>query len=415
MVLLQLTVTLVVIQRHFEGVTEQMTASTASELLYLRNAIDASNDRETTEKLIKDLDAGFKFRSSFVEAGSPAPENFKTFFDISGIYVQRTLTEHIPDIIAVVLQDDIGVVVYLPSTKGLLKVQFSRARVSATNAHQLLVWTVGFGILLILISYVFLKNQLRPIKRLAVAAEAFGKGRHLPYHPSGASEVRLAGRAFLDMRARIERHIEQRTLLLSGVSHDLRTPLTRLKLALSMSDDPSADEMKRDVEDMQKLLDEFLSFAKRGTEVTLQMEEVNPVQLVENIIDDEKSRGVRISLKEAVGSGRLPLHELSIKRAIENLISNAVKYGNQAEASVYLDKRQLRIEIDDDGPGIPENQRAEALKPFTRLDPARNQNRHTGVGLGLSIAADIAHSHGGELVLSDSYLGGLKAVIVIER
>ena len=264
------------------------------------------------------------------------------------------------------------------------------------------------------VAYIYLRNQLRPITRLASAAEAFGRGRTEAYSPSGAIEVRVAGNAFLDMRARIERQIEQRTLMLSGVSHDLRTPLTRLKLGLSMLDQVEAEPLLRDVDEMQRLLDSFLSFAKGAFEG--EPESVDPQALVAAIVDDARRSGTEVQLVDLSGQGLMKLRPMAIRRALENLIGNAVRYGTRAEVSITLTDRSLRISVEDDGPGIPADQRAEALKPFSRLDPARNQNKGTGVGLGLAIAADVARAHGGVLRLGESdRLGGLRADIVIAR
>ena len=208
---------------------------------------------------------------------------------------------------------------------------------------------------------------------MAQAAEAFGRGRHVPYKPAGAVEVRAAGHAFLDMRARIERQIEQRTLLLSGVSHDLRTPLTRMRLAVSMLEEADRKELERDIDDMQRMLDEFLSFA-RGTAEEVETR-VDPIQLVREIVHDAGRAGQDVTLVEAVGEGEMPLRPMAIRRAVENLIGNAVRYGSRAEVSVDLTPKALRIRVEDDGPGIPAEKREEAVKPFSRRKQYQKQNR----------------------------------------
>jgi two-component system osmolarity sensor histidine kinase EnvZ len=276
------------------------------------------------------------------------------------------------------------------------------------------VTAVTTGLLMTVIAYLYMRNQMRPIMRLAEAAQAFGRGRTLPYSPSGAIEVRAAGNAFLDMRARIERHIEQRTLMLSGVSHDLRTPLTRLRLGLAMLEEDEAEPLLRDVDDMQRLLDTFLDFARGAAEG--EPETVDPIALVEQIVADAQRAGKPVSLGRVEGEGEMALRPLAIRRAVENLISNGVRHGSRAQVSVVLTDRSLRIRIEDDGPGIPAEARAEAVKPFTRLDPARDPNHGGGVGLGLAIVTDIARAHGGALRLGDSdAMGGLQADIVIGR
>lgn len=227
-------------------------------------------------------------------------------------------------------------------------------------------------------------------------------------------EVRAAGSAFLDMRARIERQIEQRTLMLSGVSHDLRTPLTRLRLAVSLLPDEDRVEMERDIVEMQRMLDEFLSFARGATQEGITR--VDPVSLAHDIVEDAKRAGQAVSLARVDGEGQVDLRPMAVRRAVENLIGNAVRYGTRAEVSVQIGDRALRIRVEDDGPGIPPDSREEALKPFARLEPSRNQNQGSGVGLGLSIAADVARAHGGILRLGESErLGGLQADLVIAR
>jgi two-component system osmolarity sensor histidine kinase EnvZ len=284
---------------------------------------------------------------------------------------------------------------------------------SATNPHQLLVLMVFTSFLMTVVAFIFLRNQLRPITQLAAAAEDFGKGRTVPYRPRGALEVRAAGAAFLDMRARIERQIEQRTLMLSGVSHDLRTPLTRLRLGLSlMPEDPEVAALQDDVRQMERMVDEFLAFvrgdAMEGSEAT------DAVALVGGIVEKVGS-GVRLAGVEGKAKP-VEMRPQAVSRAVENLISNAMRYGRTVEARLEFLERTLRITVEDDGPGIPEGQREEALRPFTRLDTARDPNLGGGVGLGLSIASDIALSHGGSLRLSQSArLGGLRADLEIAR
>jgi two-component system osmolarity sensor histidine kinase EnvZ len=406
-----LVVAVVFIQRHFEGVTEQMTRTASREV---RALLD--NGQSASEV------GGSRLARTLQIAVQPVPTdalpraNLRRWFDFTGIIVIRELEALLPALRVIELPDDHTVVLYMEQHDGIWRLQFDRRRVSASNAHQLFVNMVFFGVVMTVIAYLYLRNQLRPITRLARAAEAFGRGRHEPYRPAGAVEVRAAGHAFLDMRARIERQIEQRTLMLSGVSHDMRTPLTRLKLGLSMLEDEDRIPMQQDVADMERLLDEFLAFARGAQEG--QPEPMDPVALVRRIVEDCARANIPATLVEVKGdgTGQVALREGGMRRAIENLINNAVRYGSKAELSVLLTNRSLRIRVEDDGPGIPPESRAEAMKPFARLEPARNQNLGTGVGLGLSIAMDIARAHGGTVRLGESQrLGGLRADIVIGR
>ncbi|GAW35065.1 osmolarity sensor protein EnvZ [Roseovarius sp. A-2] len=403
---LLLVVSIVFIQRHFEGVTQQMTETVAREI----RAVLREQDRDGDGSVARTL--GISVRP--IEPAELPEQHFRRWYDFSGIVVIREFGAYFPDLRRVALRDNNIVELYFDRPGGGLVLMFERRRVSARQPHQLLVNMAVFGVLMTVVSFLYLRKQVQPIRRLAEAAEAFGRGRHVPYKPKGATEVRAAGSAFVDMRARIERQIEQRTLMLSGVSHDLRTPLTRLRLSLAMLDEEEAEPMLRDVADMERLLDGFLDFARGAQEG--EAEPVDPVTLVRQVVEDMRRARVDVTLVEADGTGEVGLRAAGIRRALENLINNAVRYGTRAEVSVTLTERLLRIRVEDDGPGIPPESRGEAIKPFTRLEPARNQNRGTGVGLGLSIVVDVARAHGGTLRLAESErLGGLCADIVIAR
>jgi two-component system osmolarity sensor histidine kinase EnvZ len=287
---------------------------------------------------------------------------------------------------------------------------------SVSNPHQLLVWMIFTSVLMTGVAFYFLRAQLRPITLLARAAEAFGKGQPVAYRPRGALEVRAAGRAFLDMRARIERHIESRTLMLSGVSHDLRTPLTRLRLGLAML--PQDDEtraLQGDVAQMQRLVDEFLAFA-RGDAMEVP-EPTDPVALARKVVEAADRGGQAIRLETpGAAPGPVALRPQAVTRALENLVANAGRFASDTVVSLQADARNLRLVVEDNGPGIPRDRRDEAMLPFARLGNERDPNRGGGVGLGLSIAADVARSHGGQLILGESAtMGGLRAELVLAR
>lgn len=406
-VTLQLVVSVVFIQRHFEGVTKQMSREIARQI---NTALDPEWDDDA--RLAELLSLDFLPTS----AAQVPDAHIRRWYDFSGIVLIRTLDQHVIGFQRAHLVDDWTIYVWVQrGNEPVRMIELERERASASNPHQLLVNMVVFGALMTLIAYLYLRNQLRPIKRLAKASEAFGRGRHVAYSPSGAIEVRAAGHAFLDMRARIERQIEQRTMMLSGISHDLRTPLTRLRLGVSMLDDTEREPLERDIDDMQKLIDAFLDFA-RGNADSAQPEPTDMPEFVREIVDDCQRARVPVSLAHVDGAGQVTLRQTTLRRALENLIGNAERYGTRCEVSVALTEKSLRIRVEDDGPGIAAGQRAAALRPFVRLDPARNQDSGTGVGLGLAIAADIARGHGGVLRLGVSEtLGGLRADIVIAR
>lgn len=409
-VFLQLTVSIVFVQRHFEGVSEQMTRSLRSEITLMSQVLFKDQaDIEFARSLAAPLEIKIisfdKDKDKFLER--------RRFYDLTGLIVRRELLEE-PGIERVDLPDDYVVRVLLAKEEGNYILSFSRKRVSASNPHQLIVNMLIFGSVFTLIAFIYLRNQLRPITRLANAAEAFGLGQSVQYRPSGAVEVRAAGEAFLDMRARIERHIEQRTLLLSGVSHDLRTPLTRLRLGLSMLEVEEKVDLEKDVTEMQALIDEFLSFARNQADTGSNTEQADIWEIVDDVVKNISRNSGRVSFVKPYQPLVLELRPLAIRRALENLIGNGLRYANKVSVSASVYKTEVHVTVEDDGPGIPDEQIEEALKPFSRLDPARNQDRGSGVGLGLPIVADVAYAHGGKLELSKSVaLGGLKADLIV--
>lgn len=413
-VVLQLVVSVAFIQRHLEDVTTQMALNMARELKVIVTQIDASASQAAAIADNAPFADAFQVQMRFVSYGDVPDGDVIGWFEYSGRVVRNTFRATIPQMRAIEFEDNNNIRLFLDTKLQPVEVVFNRRRVTAAAPHQLIVTMIFFGALMTVIAFIYMRNQLRPITRLAAAAEAFGKGRTMPYSPSGATEVRAAGGAFLDMRARIERQIEQRTLMLSGVSHDLRTPLTRMRLGLSLLDDDEAEPLLRDVDEMQRLLDAFLDFSKGASEGDA--EACDPHALIRKVVEDALRSGKDVKLIEEQGSGEVMLRPTAMRRAVENLLGNAIRYGTRAEVSVVMTDKSLRIRVEDDGPGIPSEQRSEAIKPFTRLDPSRNQNLGGGVGLGLAIVNDIARAHGGVLRLGkSSRLGGLQADIVIGR
>jgi two-component system osmolarity sensor histidine kinase EnvZ len=296
---------------------------------------------------------------------------------------------------------------------GVLHMVVPRDRVTVSSPDIFIVWMVGSALILTAVAVLFLRNQVRPIERLARASDAFGKGRSVPdFKPYGATEVRRAAQAFLTMRERIERHVTQRTEMLAGVSHDLRTPLTRIKLTLAlMSENEDVRALKTDVAEMERMLDEYLDFARGEGGEKAESGDLGA------IVRDAASAAARArpagpaQLTLDVPAGLvLTVKSNALKRCVTNLIDNALKYGKTVNVSLQRDERLVQIVVDDDGPGIPEARREEAFRPFHRLDEGRNL-QSGGVGLGLAIARDIARAHGGDLVLDTSPRGGLRAVV----
>lgn len=410
---LQLVVSVAFLQRHFEDVTWQLTSALGHDLRLVSDHLQADG-AEAAMAVAARLDLARS--DAAVPDWVSETDVSRRWYDLSGRVVISTLQGMVPEIVWIDLaRNDRRVFLALGREQETLTLEIDRRRVSASNPHQLFVIMILTGILMTAVAFVFLRNQVRPIRRLARAAEAFGKGRVAPYKPSGALEVRAAGRAFLDMRARIERQIEQRTMMLSGVSHDLRTPLTRLKLGLSMLDSgPETDDLLRDVEEMESLLTAFLDFAR--ADALDDPESVDILALARKVVDDAVRMGGQVELVLPEAAPEVALRPGAVKRALSNLLVNALRYGSRARLTLTVLDRALRLTVEDDGPGIAPEDRDRAIRPFARLDEARNQNRGGGVGLGLAIANDIARSHGGTMRLSRSEeMGGLRVDLVLAR
>jgi two-component system osmolarity sensor histidine kinase EnvZ len=303
------------------------------------------------------------------------------------------------------------VIVQVQLADGVLEFDVHQKRLYSSTPYIFLMWMVGSSLVLFAIAIVFMRNQIRPIRRLAIAARSFGMGREVgDFRPEGAAEVRQAAEAFQQMRERLRRQFTQRTEMLAGVSHDLRTPLTRMKLQLAMlGDTPEIVELKSDVHDMEHMVEGYLAFARgEGTEAPV------PTDLAALSMDTvaaEKRDGSTVTLVVNASDGvALEIRPQAFKRALVNLIANAKRYGETVAVAVSIGQEVILITVDDDGPGIPLESREDVFKPFFRLDSSRNPETG-GTGLGLTIARDIIRNHGGDLTLEDAPIGGLRARI----
>ena len=295
----------------------------------------------------------------------------------------------------------------------VMRVVAQRAQLMPSNTHIFIVWMVVSATVLLIVAILFLRNQIRPILSLADAADRFGRGRPAPmdFKVRGAREVRLAAQAFLDMRERIERHVEQRTIMLAGVSHDLRTILTRFRLQLAMMRAaPQIEALKRDVDEMQQMLEDYLAFAKGDSGEDAKLIDVRPV--LEEVQMAAEAPGKTIQLDVRQNPLTVALKRNAFKRAITNLVTNATRYADRVSIRALKSRGWLTVVVEDNGPGIPADKREDVFRPFHSLDAARNQNKKS-TGLGLAITRDIVRSHGGEITLDQSMLGGLRAVIRI--
>ncbi|MDG2474753.1 MAG: HAMP domain-containing sensor histidine kinase [Paracoccaceae bacterium] len=414
-VLIETVVFIAFIQRHFEQVTSQMSDAFAYQVKYIiKNAVEETREPKYLSFYNMGKDFGLDVKT--IQHEPTLRIKSLDIFDFSGRAFVNTMTKNFDNNIFFDFSKSRQITLIVSLDDRYLSINVPRGRISAANPHQLLVLMVFVSIFLVLLAIIVFRNQLKPLIKLAEVSEAFGKGQSLQFKPSGSDEVRRAGLAFIAMRSRIERQIEQRTQMLSGVSHDLRTPLTRLKLSLALLKNTNeTKEMLADVNSMQSMLDEFLAFTK--TESSEEVSLIDPVKFIKRIVKRNQRIFEKIELiiqNNQLKFEKLPLRKNIFERAIQNIIDNAINFGSRIVVKVERNKKYLLIKLEDNGPGIEPSDRATALKPFTRLDQSRNQNNHSGVGLGLSIALDTVRSHGGNLSLTKSNeLGGLQVRIVI--
>jgi two-component system osmolarity sensor histidine kinase EnvZ len=409
MVLLQGVVTYVFFERDLDSTTRRLARDVAGDVALLVTLEDATPALERDR--VRALAARqLRYRLVFHD-GARLPPSLPSGNTIdvalNDIIAQRVGTDR--HFVTSRLGEDFDIKV--ETHDGVLEIVAPRDRVTVSGPDIFILWMMGSALILLGIAILFLRNQVRPIERLARAAESFGKGRPVPdFKPYGAIEVRRAAQAFLTMRERIERHVNQRTEMLAGVSHDIKTPLTRMKLALAMMDrSKDAAELSADIAEMEHMLDDYLAFARgEGGEAS------ENTDLAELVRDTAAAAARARQARDVDVSGPAQL-VLSVKRAalrrcLANLLDNALKHGRKVKVAISRDERFAEIAVEDDGPGIPEERREEAFRPFHRLDEGRNLQAG-GSGLGLSIARDIARAHGGDIMLDKSALGGLKATI----
>jgi len=409
MVILQTVVAGVFMERHYNTVTRRLSAAVVQDvaaLIDIYTIYPQDKDRAQLRRIAQRV----QFTVDFLPVGDMPPPGPKPFFNLLDQALSAQIGRQIrrPFWIDTVGNSNL-VEIRILLDDAVMRVFAQRSAAYASNSEIFLFWMVGTSSILLIVSVLFLRNQIKPILRLADAAESFGKGREVPnFRPRGAREVRRAAHAFLEMKARVERSIEQRTAMLSGVSHDLRTILTRFKLELALiGDSPELDAMRKDVDEMSGMLEDYLAFARgdsgenaQPTDMTLALEELR----------SDAERNGHQTTTAFRGLPVVTVKPASFKRCLANLVSNAARHAETISITGQRDHRYLTVMVDDDGPGIPANMREEVFKPFLRLDGARNQDEG-GTGLGLAIARDIARSHGGDITLSDSPMGGLRATV----
>jgi len=409
--IMQIAVTYVFFDAHWQTVTSRLSEGLAGDVAWAVESYQDDPSAASFAKISKRAEDSMGL-SVALQPGRILPDRtHHSLFAPIDQSMQQALTQRLDqpfwfDTTRYPAYVDIRVAV----TGGVMRVLAPRDRAFATQGHIFVLWMTVATVLLTAIAILFIRNQVRSIERLANAAEAFGRGADVEaFKPHGAKEVRRAATAFLDMRARIQRYIDQRTTLLASVSHDLRTPLTRLKLALALAEPSKRNEaMKGDLAEMEHMIDEYLAFARgEGGEAA---ETIHLRDLLEQVSEGALRAGAQVAVA-ADSELTVSVRPNALKRALSNLVMNAAVHGEHVEvAAKVLAQGGVEIVVDDDGPGIPEDRYEEAFKAFGRLDEARNQNSK-GVGLGLAIARDVARGHGGDIILSRSPLGGLRAVV----
>jgi two-component system osmolarity sensor histidine kinase EnvZ len=408
-VLLQSVIAYVFMERHWQLVTRRLSSAVTADIAALIDIHETFPQDKDNEILSRIAANRLALDVDVLKDAELPPAGPKPFFSI----LDEALSDEIRRQIARPFWiDTVGrsslIEIRVKLDDGVLRVLARRSQAYASNSHIFLLWMSGSSLVLLGVAILFLRNQIRPILRLAEAAESLGKGRDVDFRPRGAREVRQAGHAFIEMKRRIERAFEQRTTMLNGVSHDLRTILTRFKLSLALLDQtPEVEDLKRDIDEMSRMLEGYLAFA-RG-DAGEQAVETDLRALLVELQGDAERQGHATTL-EIVGDPTITVRPDAFRRLLFNLVSNAARHGDRIAIQANHETRWLVVTVDDDGPGIPASLREEVFKPFVRLDEARNQDEG-GSGLGLAIARDIARSHGGDISLGDSPLGGLRATV----
>lgn len=415
-VVLEGVIAFVFMERHWQSVTRRLSEATARNVGAIVEMYEDYPYNDGYRKLVDMAGNRLNLSLNILPPGDLPTVQPKPFFNLLDRALSREIAAQISQPYWIdTVGDSKHVEIRVKADKGVLRFFARRSQTYASNSHIFLLWMAGSSIILLTVSIMFLRNQIRPILRLAEAADAFGKGRPTPegFRPRGAREVRQAAEAFLDMQDRITTHVEQRTTMLAGVSHDLRTVLTRFKLELALlGDTAKTASLESDVKEMQDMLEDYLAFSK-GDDGE-QAEPTSFFQLLEEIASESEllKADVELKLSKRRKDRMVPLKRRAFKRALTNLVSNAARYGDHVEIRARTTSPWLQIHIDDNGPGIPEEERTQVFRPFYRIDRARNQDIGN-TGLGLAIARDIIRSHGGDIVLEESELGGLRATVSV--
>lgn len=412
-ILILVTSTYIFFERHWERMTGRLAVAVAGEVAFLAEQVQQDASEESVDKLTQDSIKYMQLSMKYVDGGKIRPEPVR--YIGRGDIIKDMLSDELdfrlkyPYRILVDIEEK-WIQVQVQLADGALIVTSPERRLFSSSGYVFLIWMIGIATVLLVVAILFMRNQIRPIKRLSIAADRFGKGRDVPFFKlEGAREVRQAARAFLGMRERINRQIHQRTTLLAGVSHDLRTPLTRMKLQTEMlEDNDDTKSLKSDLAEMERMIDAYLQFARgEGDEA---MERVDVMEIIHRTAEKFSREGVDINVGSSKEGFELFLKPVAFERCLTNILSNARKHGTRIEVNVIGRDENIVITVDDDGLGIDEDHYEDVFKPFFREDKSRN-TKTGGVGLGLPIAKDIVLAHGGDITLDRSPQKGLRVRI----
>lgn len=409
--LIQVVTSYIFIDLHWSKMTSRLSFAVAGEIAIIADEIERGTDPERIPRMssyaAQSLDLLLSYKPG-QELEDKAAAGVRPAVERT---LAAALTEKVrrPFAINVDIHEK-WVQVQVQLESGVLEVSLPQRRLFSSSGYIFLLWMIAISVVMLAIAILFMRNQVRPIRRLAVVAERFGKGRDIPasFKPEGAYEIRQAAGAFIAMHERIKRQMQQRTAMLAGVSHDLRTPLTRMKLQVAMlPPGPDTEALKQDINDMEKMLNAYLDFVRgEGGEQAVR---TDMREILERVAVGTRRQGAEVAMT-CEGDLSMPLRPVAFERALMNILNNARKYAQAIDVVARREEDIIRIVIDDNGPGIPEDKYEDVFKPFYRVEGSRNQATG-GVGLGLPIAQDIVHSHGGEIDLGKSPQGGLRVVI----
>ena len=429
-IIVQIVAIYVFFYTYVDNISKHMARGIIGEMRFIKESIAEDNNQELASKFAESVDLEFDFipqkklknktvtirqkreNSKILDLFNPFPivdalNRFKIELENQGFF---------PYYISKFPGDDNYFILTTQVENGIIKFIVPEKRVTSSAKYVFTIWLIFTAILTSLIAILFLKNQIRSIEGLSMAAEKLGRGENVPeFKPSGAKEIRSLGLAFIKMRDRIIRQISSRTEMLSAVSHDLRTPLTRMKLELEMmGKDEAIKELKSDISDMENMINEYLDFSRSGDTRRETSKKVNIKDFLEEIVKYYHKMKKEIDLEMDFRKElKIPLKKLTFKRAMRNLIDNSFEYADEVKISACFKNNFLQITVDDNGPGIPQEKRNEIFKPFFRMDDSRNLDKNAGAGLGLAIVMDVVNSHGGKIEASESPQKGLRMIIYL--